>query len=94
MNTNIIASVKPEYPVVDRNPPFTKTVANFNTLDYLRFTTITGIAVTVGYLSDIKPNINDGPEALLLDRLTQKMEGWKEKYMSQAGRKALVNSVT
>ncbi|KAK9151336.1 hypothetical protein Syun_009645 [Stephania yunnanensis] len=29
MNMDIIASVKPEYPVVDRNPPFTKTVANF-----------------------------------------------------------------
>ncbi|KAL5701691.1 hypothetical protein ACHQM5_027002 [Ranunculus cassubicifolius] len=31
MNTDITTSVKPEYPVVDRNPPFTKTVANFNT---------------------------------------------------------------
>ena len=51
MNTDITASVKPEYPVVDRNPPFTKTVANFNTLDYLRLSTITGISVTVGYLS-------------------------------------------
>lgn len=51
MNTDITASVKPEYPVVDRNPPFTKTVANFSTLDYLRLTTITGVSVTVGYLS-------------------------------------------
>lgn len=51
MNTDITASVKPEYPVIDRNPPFTKTVANFSTLDYLRFTTITGVSVTVGYLS-------------------------------------------
>lgn len=51
MNTDITASAKPEYPVVDRNPPFTKTVANFNTLDYLRFITITGVSVTVGYLS-------------------------------------------
>lgn len=53
MNTDITASVKPEYPVVDRNPPFTKTVANFNALDYLRLTTITGVSVTVGYLSGI-----------------------------------------
>lgn len=51
MNTDITASTKPEYPVVDRNPPFTKTVANFNTLDYLRLTTISGVAITVGYLS-------------------------------------------
>lgn len=51
MNTDITASAKPEYPVVDRNPPFTKTVANFNTLDYLRLTTITGVSVVVGYLS-------------------------------------------
>ncbi|PWA98509.1 hypothetical protein CTI12_AA017790 [Artemisia annua] len=52
MNTDITASAKPEYPVIDRNPPFTKTVANFNTLDYLRLSTISGISVTVGYLSD------------------------------------------
>ena len=51
MNTDITASVKPEYPVVDRNPPFTKAVANFSALDYLRLTTITGVSVTVGYLS-------------------------------------------
>nr|KJB63329.1 hypothetical protein B456_010G249300 [Gossypium raimondii] len=51
MNTDITASAKPEYPVIDRNPPFTKVVGNFNTLDYLRFTTITGVSVTVGYLS-------------------------------------------
>lgn len=51
MNTDITASAKPEYPVIDRNPPFTKTVANFNTLDYLRLTTIAGVSVTVGYLS-------------------------------------------
>ncbi|MQM10496.1 hypothetical protein Taro_043391 [Colocasia esculenta] len=37
--------------MVDRNPPFTKTVANFSTLDYLCLTTITGVFVTVGYLS-------------------------------------------
>lgn len=53
MNTDITASVKPEYPVIDRNPPFTKTVANFNTLDYLRLSTITAVSVTVGYLSGL-----------------------------------------
>ncbi|CAL9171494.1 unnamed protein product, partial [Musa hybrid cultivar] len=51
MNTVMAAAVKPEYPVVDRNPPFTKTVDNFNTLDYLRLLIITGVSVTVGYLS-------------------------------------------
>lgn len=56
MNTDITASAKPEYPVIDRNPPFTKTVANFNTLDYLRLTTISGISVTVGYLSGPTPS--------------------------------------
>ncbi|MCL7052144.1 hypothetical protein MKW94_027665 [Papaver nudicaule] len=43
MNTDITASTKPEYPVIDRNPAFTKTVGNFNTLDYLRLITISGI---------------------------------------------------
>lgn len=51
MNTDITASAKPEYPVLDRNPPFTSVVGNFSSLDYLRFVTITGVSVTVGYLS-------------------------------------------
>lgn len=51
MNTDITASEKPQYPVIDRNPPFTKVVGNFNTLDYFRFSTITGVSVVVGYLS-------------------------------------------
>jgi hypothetical protein len=51
MNTDITASAKPEYPVIDRNPAFTKVVGNFNTLDYCRFITLTGVSVTVGYLS-------------------------------------------
>ena len=51
MNIDITASVKPEYPVLDRDPPFTRVVGNFNSLDYLRFVTITGVSVTVGYLS-------------------------------------------
>ncbi|KAJ6304529.1 hypothetical protein OIU77_018233 [Salix suchowensis] len=50
MNTDITASAKPEYPVIDRNPAFTKVVGNFNTLDYFRFITLTGVSVTVGYL--------------------------------------------
>ncbi|AES67656.1 putative NADH:ubiquinone reductase (H(+)-translocating) [Medicago truncatula] len=57
MNTNITASTKPKYTVIDRNPPFTTVVGNFNTLDYLRFTTIAGISVTVSYPSGIKPGI-------------------------------------
>ncbi|KAK9227781.1 hypothetical protein WN943_012837 [Citrus x changshan-huyou] len=55
MNTDITASEKPQYPVIDRNPPFTAVVGNFNTLDYLRFSSITGVSVVVGYLSGIIP---------------------------------------
>ena len=51
MNTDITASVKPEYPVVDRNPAFTKVVGNFSALDYMRLSTISAVSVTVGYLS-------------------------------------------
>lgn len=51
MNIDITASAKPEYPVLDRDPPFTRVVGNFNSLDYLRFVAITGVSVTVGYLS-------------------------------------------
>ncbi|MCL7039713.1 hypothetical protein MKW94_011288 [Papaver nudicaule] len=43
MNTDITTSTKPEYPVIDRNPAFTKTIGNFNTLAYLRLITISGI---------------------------------------------------
>ncbi|KAL6520751.1 hypothetical protein OROHE_016932 [Orobanche hederae] len=59
MNTDITASAKPEYPVVDRNLPFTKTVANFNSLDYLRLSTITGVSVVVGYLSGLSQELRD-----------------------------------
>jgi hypothetical protein len=51
MNTDITASTKPEYPVVDRNPAFTKVVGNFSALDYMRLSTISAVSVTVGYLS-------------------------------------------
>jgi hypothetical protein len=51
MNTDITASTTPEYPVVDRNPAFTKVVGNFSALDYVRLTTISAVSVTVGYLS-------------------------------------------
>ncbi|KAI4294885.1 hypothetical protein MLD38_040823 [Melastoma candidum] len=61
MNMDITASVKPEYPVIDRNPPFTTVVGNFSTLDYLRFVTITGISVSVGYLSDALLAMGDAP---------------------------------
>lgn len=84
MNTDITASAKPEYPVVDRNPPFTKTVANFNTLDYLRFITITGVSVTVGYLSGIKPNIR-GP-SMVTGGLIGLMGGFMYAYQNSAGR--------
>ncbi|MBA0778832.1 hypothetical protein Gotri_006647 [Gossypium trilobum] len=84
MNTDITASAKPEYPVVDRNPPFTKVVGNFNTLDYLRFTTITGVSVTVGYLSGIKPGLK-GP-SMVTGGLIGLMGGFMYAYQNSAGR--------
>ncbi|ESW19631.1 hypothetical protein PHAVU_006G141600 [Phaseolus vulgaris] len=84
MNTDITASTKPEYPVVDRNPPFTKVVGNFNTLDYLRFVTITGVSVTVGYLSGIKPGIR-GP-SMVTGGLIGVMGGFMYAYQNSAGR--------
>ncbi|KAG6639144.1 hypothetical protein CIPAW_10G079600 [Carya illinoinensis] len=84
MNTDITASTKPEYPVIDRNPPFTKVVGNFNFLDYLRFTTITGVSVTVGYLSGIKPGIR-GP-SMVTGGLIGLMGGFMYAYQNSAGR--------
>lgn len=84
MNTDITASAKPEYPVVDRNPPFTKVVGNFSSLDYLRFVTITGVSVTVGYLSGIKPGIK-GP-SMVTGGLIGLMGGFMYAYQNSAGR--------
>ncbi|KAG8490196.1 hypothetical protein CXB51_016058 [Gossypium anomalum] len=84
MNTDITASAKPEYPVIDRNPPFTKVVGNFNALDYLRFTTITGVSVTVGYLSGIKPGLK-GP-SMVTGGLIGLMGGFMYAYQNSAGR--------
>lgn len=84
MNTDITASTKPEYPVIDRNPPFTKVVGNFDTLDYLRFVTITGVSVTVGYLSGIKPGIR-GP-SMVTGGLIGLMGGFMYAYQNSAGR--------
>ncbi|KAH9607997.1 hypothetical protein KSS87_012534 [Heliosperma pusillum] len=97
MNTDITASAKPEYPVVDRNPPFTKVVGNFSSLDYLRFATITGVSVTVGYLSasdggfvtlfamiGIKPGIK-GP-SMVTGGLIGLMGGFMYAYQNSCGR--------
>ncbi|KAF3331505.1 NADH-ubiquinone oxidoreductase [Carex rostrata] len=84
MNTDITASAKPEYPVIDRNPPFTKTVANFSTLDYVRLSTIAAVSVTVGYLSGIRPNIR-GP-SMVTGGLIGVMGGFMYAYQNSAGR--------
>lgn len=84
MNTDITASVKPEYPVVDRNPPFTKVVGNFSALDYLRLSTISAVSVTVGYLSGIKPGIR-GP-SMVTGGLIGVMGGFMYAYQNSAGR--------
>ncbi|KAF9679402.1 hypothetical protein SADUNF_Sadunf06G0011500 [Salix dunnii] len=84
MNTDITASAKPEYPVIDRNPAFSKVVGNFNTLDYCRFITLTGVSVTVGYLSGIKPGIK-GP-SMVTGGLIGLMGGFMYAYQNSAGR--------
>ncbi|KAK4588594.1 hypothetical protein RGQ29_019560 [Quercus rubra] len=84
MNIDITASVKPEYPVLDRDPPFTRVVGNFNSLDYLRFVTITGVSVTVGYLSGIKPGIR-GP-SMVTGGIIGLMGGFMYAYQNSAGR--------
>ncbi|MCL7043711.1 hypothetical protein MKW94_021324 [Papaver nudicaule] len=84
MNTDITASTKPEYPVIDRNPAFTKTVGNFNTLDYLRLITISGVSVTVGYLSGIRPNIR-GP-SMVTGGMIGVLGGFMYAYQNSAGR--------
>ncbi|KAG6532967.1 NADH-ubiquinone oxidoreductase 20.9 kDa subunit-like [Zingiber officinale] len=84
MNIDITAGAKPEYPVIDRNPPFTKTVANFSTLDYLRLSTITAVSVTVGYLSGIKPNVR-GP-SMVTGGIIGLMGGFMYAYQNSVGR--------
>ncbi|KAL2478153.1 hypothetical protein Fot_47167 [Forsythia ovata] len=83
MNTDITASAKPKYPVIDWNIPFTKTVANFNTLDYLCLTTITGVSVVV-YLSGIKSGIR-GP-SMVTSGLIGVMGGFIYVYHNLAER--------
>ncbi|KDP40390.1 hypothetical protein JCGZ_04209 [Jatropha curcas] len=84
MNTDITASAKPEYPVIDRNPPFNNVVGNFNFLDYCCLTTITGVSVTFGYLSGIKPGIK-GP-SMVTGGLIGLMGGFMYAYQNSAGR--------
>ncbi|WCJ28140.1 NADH-ubiquinone oxidoreductase 20.9 kDa subunit [Euphorbia peplus] len=84
MNTDITAAEKPQYPVIDRNPAFTKVVGNFNFLDYCRLTTIAGVSVTVGYLSGIKPGIK-GP-SMVTGGLIGIMGGFMYAYQNSCGR--------
>ncbi|KAI4967276.1 hypothetical protein ZWY2020_028791 [Hordeum vulgare] len=83
MNTDITASVKPEYPVVDRNPAFTKVVGNFSALDYMRLSTISAVSVTVGYLSGIAgdPRAVNGDGGLI-----GVLGGFMYAYQNSAGR--------
>uniref|UniRef100_A0A804LWI6 NADH-ubiquinone oxidoreductase 21kDa subunit N-terminal domain-containing protein n=1 Tax=Zea mays TaxID=4577 RepID=A0A804LWI6_MAIZE len=61
MNTDITASTKLEYPVVDQNPTFTKVVDNFSVLDYMHLSTIFAISIIVGYLSSSPPLLDHSP---------------------------------
>ncbi|XVE50988.1 hypothetical protein DITRI_Ditri02bG0001200 [Diplodiscus trichospermus] len=83
MNIDITASVKPEYPVVDRNPSFTKVVGNLNTLVYLHFVTLTGVSVNVGYLSGMKPGLK-GP-SMVTRGLIRLMGGFMYAYQNSTG---------
>ncbi|KAL5729730.1 hypothetical protein ACHQM5_002636 [Ranunculus cassubicifolius] len=78
------AKAKPEYPVIDENPPFTKIVANFNTLDFLRFTAITGISVAAGYISGIKRNSRR--PSMVTGGLIGIWGGFMYSYQNSAGR--------
>ncbi|KAL4628146.1 hypothetical protein ACB092_05G215200 [Castanea dentata] len=82
MSIDIIASAKPKYPVLDRDPSFTRVVGNFNCLDYLRFVTITSVSVTVGYLSWIKPGIR-GP-SMVTGGIIGLMGGFMYAYQNSA----------
>ncbi|KAG1358734.1 NADH-ubiquinone oxidoreductase [Cocos nucifera] len=84
MNIDIMTSVKPEYSIVDRNPLFTKTVINFNTLDYLRLFTIIGVSITIGYLFGIKPNIQG--LSMVMGDLIGLMGGFMYAYQNSTGR--------
>ncbi|KAM3701285.1 hypothetical protein ACJW30_05G159000 [Castanea mollissima] len=82
MSIDIIASAKPKYPVLDRDPPFTRVIVNFNSLDYLCFITITSISVTVGYLSWIKPGVR-GP-SMVTGGIIGLMGGFMYAYHNSA----------
>ncbi|OAY84131.1 hypothetical protein ACMD2_18681 [Ananas comosus] len=61
-----------------------KAVANFSALDYFRFSTITAVSVTGGYLSGIKPSIR-GP-SMVSGVLIGIMGGFMYAYQNSAGR--------
>ncbi|KAL5556907.1 hypothetical protein UlMin_039143 [Ulmus minor] len=84
MNTNITASVKPKYLVVDQNPSFTKVVGNLSSLDYFHFITITSVSVTIGYLSGIKLGIKG--LSMMTEGLIRLMGGFKYTYHNSASR--------
>eukprot|EP01018_Ginkgo_biloba_P028482 Gb_35722 [translate_table: standard] len=75
---------KPQFPVIDKNPPFTKAVANFSLLDYLRMTTITSVSIPVGYLAGRSCNLR-GP-SMCTAGLIGFMGGFMFAYQNSAGR--------
>jgi len=81
---NIGTLPKPEYPVIDRNPPFTKTVANFSFLDYLRMTTIASGSVPFGYLAGGNCNLR-GP-SMVTAGIIGVMGGFMFAYQNSVGR--------
>uniref|UniRef100_A0A0D6R8D1 NADH-ubiquinone oxidoreductase 21kDa subunit N-terminal domain-containing protein n=2 Tax=Araucariaceae TaxID=25664 RepID=A0A0D6R8D1_ARACU len=81
---NLGMLAKPEYPVIDKNPPFTKTVGNFSMLDYLRVGTITGVSIPVGYLAGGNCNLR-GP-SMVTAGIIGIMGGFMYAYQNSAGR--------
>nr|ABK20941.1 unknown [Picea sitchensis] len=85
LNTETLGMLaKPEYPVIDKNPPFTKAVANFSFLDYLRMTTITSASVPFGYLAGGNCSLR-GP-SMVTAGIIGLMGGFMFAYQNSAGR--------
>eukprot|EP00252_Welwitschia_mirabilis_P015404 TRINITY_DN33860_c0_g1_i1.p1 TRINITY_DN33860_c0_g1~~TRINITY_DN33860_c0_g1_i1.p1 ORF type:complete len:107 (-),score=6.54 TRINITY_DN33860_c0_g1_i1:159-479(-) len=75
---------KPEYPVIEKSPVFSKVVGNFNLQDYLSMTTLTAVSIPLGYLSAVKVNLR-GP-SMVTAGIIGFMGGFMFAYQNSAGR--------
>eukprot|EP00249_Psilotum_nudum_P007340 c20487_g1_i1 orf=46-339(+) len=75
---------EPKYPVIDRNPSPSTTIANFNLTDYLRITTFTAASFPFGYLAGGNANVR-GP-SMYTAGLIGLMGGIMYAYQCSSGR--------